>query len=157
MLRRLALTTVVSLAVLSAAAPGAMAADGPLPRPLLPLPLPLGVLQGGGGPTHLTVIVSGTGDPAADGSYELECEPAGGSHPVAQQACERLAQLPGESTDPFSPVSRNAMCTQQFGGSATARITGSWRGRSIDAAFDRTNGCEIGRWNSLRPVLPNVR
>ncbi|NED91550.1 hypothetical protein G3I76_67170 [Streptomyces sp. SID11233] len=151
--RRLALTAVVSLAVLSAAAPGAMASDGPLPRPLLPLP----VLQGTDGPTHLTVVVSGSGDPEADGSYELECEPAGGSHPVAQQACERLAQLPGESTDPFSPVSRDAMCTQQFGGPATARITGSWRGRSIDAAFDRANGCEIGRWNSLRPVLPNVR
>ncbi|MFJ4915904.1 SSI family serine proteinase inhibitor [Streptomyces sp. NPDC088726] len=153
MLRRLALTTVVSLAVLSAAAPGATASDGPLPRPLLPLHL----LQSGGGPTHLTVVVSGSGDPAADGSYELECEPAGGSHPVAEQACERLAQLPGESTNPFSPVSRDAMCTQQFGGPATARITGSWRGRSIDAAFDRANGCEIGRWNSLRPVLPNVR
>ncbi|MGC5398038.1 SSI family serine proteinase inhibitor [Streptomyces sp. DT20] len=154
--RRLALTTVVSLAVLSAAAPGAMASDGPLPRPLLSLP----VLQGADGPTrptHLTVVVSDSGDPAADGSYELECEPAGGSHPAARQACERLAQLPGESTDPFVPVSRDAMCTQQFGGAATARITGSWRGRSIDAAFDRTNGCEIGRWNSLRPVLPNVR
>lgn len=153
MLRRLALTTVVSLAVLSAAAPGAIASEGPLPRPLLPLPL----LQGADGPTHLTVVVSGSGNPEADGSYELECEPAGGSHPVAQQACERLAQLPGESTDPFTPVSRDAMCTQQFGGPATARVTGSWRGRSIDAAFDRSNGCEIGRWNSMRPVLPNVR
>lgn len=153
MLRRLALTTVVSLAVLSAAAPAATASDGPLPRPLLSLP----VLQGGDDGTHLTVVVSGSGNPEADGSYELECEPAGGSHPVAQQACERLAQLPGESTDPFTPVSRDAMCTQQFGGPATARVTGSWRGRSIDAAFDRSNGCEIGRWNSMRPVLPNVR
>lgn len=151
--RRLALTAVVSLAVLSAAAPGAMASEGPLPRPLLPLPL----LQDADGPTHLTVVVSGSGNPEADGRYELECDPAGGSHPVAQQACDRLAQLPGESTDPFAPVPRDAMCTQQFGGGATARVTGSWRGRSIDAAFDRTNGCEIGRWNSLRPVLPNVR
>lgn len=78
--RRLALTTVVSLAVLSAAAPGAMASDGPLPRPLLSLPL----LQGADGPTrptHLTVVVSGSGDPAADGSYELECEPHGRQPP----------------------------------------------------------------------------
>ncbi|ROQ81477.1 subtilase-type protease inhibitor [Streptomyces sp. NBC_01260] len=153
MLRRLALTAVVSLAALSAAAPAATASAGPLPRPLLPLPL----LQGDDGRTHLTVVVSGSGDPAADGSYELECDPAGGSHPAARQACDRLAQLPGESADPFAPVSPDAMCTQQYGGPATARVTGSWRGRSIDAAFDRTNGCEIGRWNSLRPVLPNVR
>ncbi|WP_326671166.1 SSI family serine proteinase inhibitor [Streptomyces sp. NBC_01257] len=152
MMRRLALTALVSLAALSAAAPAATAVAGPLP-----LPVPLPVLQNDDEGTHLTVVVSGSGDPAADGTYELDCEPAGGSHPVAQQACDRLAQLPGESADPFAPVSRAAMCTQQFGGPATARITGTWQGRSIDSAFDRTNGCEIGRWNSLRPVLPNVR
>lgn len=154
MLRRLALTAVLSLAALSVGAPAATASAGPLP---LPLPLPLPVLQGDDGRTQLTVVISGSGDPAADGTYELECDPAGGSHPVARQACERLAQLPGESTDPFTPVPRDAMCTQQFGGPATARITGKWQGRSIDAAFDRTNGCEIARWNGLRPVLPNVR
>ncbi|MFI6608330.1 SSI family serine proteinase inhibitor [Streptomyces sp. NPDC050507] len=152
MMRRLALTAVVSLAALSAAAPAATAVAGPLP-----LPLPLPVLQNDDAGTHLTVVVSGSGNPEADGTYELDCDPAGGSHPVAQQACDRLAQLPGESADPFAPVSRNAMCTQQFGGGATARITGTWEGRTIDSAFERTNGCEIGRWNSLRPLLPNVR
>lgn len=153
MMRRLALTAVVSLAALAAAAPGATAAAGPLPLPLLPLP----VLQNDEAGTHLTVVVSGSGNPEADGRYELECDPAGGTHPVAQQACDRLAQLPGESADPFTPVSRSAMCTQQFGGAATARITGTWQGRSVDSTFERSNGCEIARWNSLRPVLPNVR
>ncbi|MFI6860143.1 SSI family serine proteinase inhibitor [Streptomyces sp. NPDC050421] len=152
MMRRLALTAVVSLAALAAAAPGATAAAGPLP-----LPLPLSLLRNDDAGTHLTVVVAGSGNPEADGTYELECEPAGGSHPVAQQACDRLAQLPGESADPFAPVSRNAMCTQQFGGPATARITGTWQGRHVDSTFERSNGCEIGRWNSLRPVLPNVR
>lgn len=153
MMRRLALTAVVSLAALAAAAPGAAAAAGPLPLPLMPLSL----LQNDDAGTHLTVVVAGSGNPEADGTYELECDPAGGSHPVAQHACDRLAQLPGESADPFVPVSRDAMCTQQFGGPATARITGTWQGRHIDSTFERTNGCEIGRWNSLRPVLPNVR
>ncbi|MEU1436074.1 SSI family serine proteinase inhibitor [Streptomyces sp. NPDC005775] len=152
MMRRLALTAVVSLAALASAAPGATAAAGPLP---LPLPLPL--LQNDDTSTHLTVVVAGSGNPEADGTYELECDPARGSHPVARQACDRLAQLPGESADPFAPVSRNAMCTQQFGGPATARITGTWQGRPVDSTFERTNGCEIGRWNSLRPVLPNVQ
>ncbi|MEU1345614.1 SSI family serine proteinase inhibitor [Streptomyces sp. NPDC005795] len=152
MMRRLALTAVVSLAALASAAPGATAAAGPLP---LPLPLPL--LQNDDTSTHLTVVVTGSGNPEADGTYELECDPARGSHPVARQACDRLAQLPGESADPFAPVSRNAMCTQQFGGPATARITGTWQGRPVDSTFERTNGCEIGRWNSLRPVLPNVQ
>ncbi|MER5846934.1 SSI family serine proteinase inhibitor [Streptomyces sp. NPDC002012] len=150
MLRRLALTVVVSLAALSAAAPGAAAATAPLP-----LPLPL--LHADDARTRLMVTVSGTGDPAAEGVFELKCGPAGGSHPAAQQACDRLDELAAEGADPFAPVPGDAMCTQQFGGPATARVTGTWRGRSIDTAFERTNGCAISRWNGLRPVLPNVR
>ncbi|MFD3491658.1 SSI family serine proteinase inhibitor [Streptomyces sp. NPDC058690] len=163
MLRRLALTAVASFAVLSAAAPAATAATGPLPLLSLPLPLP-SALQGDDGTakTRLTVTVSDSGDREADGVYELRCLPAGGSHPVAQQACDRLAELARPTdreagTDPFRPVPADAMCTQQFGGSATARVTGIWQGQHVDASFDRTNGCEIARWNTLRPVLPNVR
>ncbi|MET8326785.1 SSI family serine proteinase inhibitor [Streptomyces sp. NPDC005181] len=160
MLRRLALTAVASLAVLSAGAPAATAATGPLP--LLPIPLP--VLQGDDATekTQLRVTVSHSGDREADGVYELRCLPAGGTHPVAQQACDRLAELAkptdrSDGKDPFRPVPSGAMCTQQFGGSATARVIGTWRGQHVDASFDRTNGCEIARWNTLRPVLPNVR
>ncbi|MFD5498115.1 SSI family serine proteinase inhibitor [Streptomyces sp. NPDC127061] len=151
MLRRLALTTVVSLAALSAVAPAAAAATGPLP-----LPLPLPVLQDDAR-TRLTITVSGTGDSAAEGSFELRCAPAGGSHPVAEQACGRLDELAGGSGDPFAPVPADALCTLQSGGPATARVTGRWQGRHIDSAFSRTNGCEISRWNNLIPVLPNVR
>ncbi|MFE7324621.1 SSI family serine proteinase inhibitor [Streptomyces sp. NPDC057565] len=159
MLRRLTLTAVTSFAVLSAAAPAATAATGHL---LLPLPLPVPALQGDdeARTTELKVTVSNSGDRAADGVYELKCSPAGGSHPVAQHACDRLAKLgepAGDGKDPFRPVPTDTMCTQQFGGSATARVTGTWHGQRVDAAFDRTNGCEIARWNNLRPVLPNVR
>ncbi|MFF2327677.1 MULTISPECIES: SSI family serine proteinase inhibitor [unclassified Streptomyces] len=153
MLRRLALTAVASLAALSAAVPVASAATGPL----LPLPLPLPLLNGDEARTRLTVTVSGAGDPSAEGVFELTCGPAGGSHPAARQACDRLEELAGEGADPFAPVPKDAMCTQQFGGPATARVTGTWRGTRIDAVFDRTNGCAIARWNGLRPVLPNVR
>lgn len=77
MLRRLALTAVASFAVLSAAAPAATAATGPLPLLSLPLPLP-SALQGddGTGKTRLTVTVSDSGDREADGVYELRCLPA---------------------------------------------------------------------------------
>ncbi|MER5683383.1 SSI family serine proteinase inhibitor [Streptomyces sp. NPDC002205] len=163
MLRRLALTAVASLAVLSAAVPAATAGTGPLP--LLPIPLPLpSALQGDDDTekTQLRVTVSDSGDREADGVYELQCLPAGGTHPVAKQACDRLAELAQPTdrngdADPFRPVPAGTMCTQQFGGSATARVTGTWRGQHVDASFDRTNGCEIARWNTLRPVLPNVR
>ncbi|MFJ2909401.1 SSI family serine proteinase inhibitor [Streptomyces sp. NPDC087228] len=150
MLRRLALTAAASLAALTAAAPAATAAGGSFP-----LPLPL--LSGDDARTRLTVTVSGSGDPAAEGVFELECGPTGGSHPAAQPACDRLEELAREGAAPFAPVPRGAMCTQQFGGPATARVTGTWRGRSIDTVFDQSNGCEISRWNNLRPVLPNVR
>ncbi|TXR96386.1 hypothetical protein EAO73_33285 [Streptomyces sp. col6] len=154
MMRRLVLTAVASLAALSAAAPAATAAASAGP---LPLPLALPLLQDDATGTRLTVVVAATGNPEADGTYELQCGPAGGSHPVARQACERLEQAEEEGVDPFAPVPGNAMCTQQYGGEATARVTGTWHGHRVDSTFKRTNGCEIARWNGLRPVLPNVR
>lgn len=42
----------------------------------------------------------------------------------------------------------------QYGGPATARITGTWAGRPVDATYDRTNGCAIARWDRMVPLLP---
>ncbi|MGW2843451.1 SSI family serine proteinase inhibitor [Streptomyces sp. NPDC001108] len=106
--------------------------------------------------TQLTITVSGSGHAGADGVFRLRCAPPGGSHPAARAACDRLDELAGRGAAPFAPVARDALCTMQFGGPATARITGTWRGRGVDAAFDRSDGCEIARWNTLRPVLPEV-
>ena len=66
-------------------------------------------------------------------------------------------QLAQEGQDPFAPVPEDQMCTQQMGGPATAHVTGTWQGGSVDATFSRTNGCEISRWQTLEPVLPNTR
>ncbi|MFF3288520.1 SSI family serine proteinase inhibitor [Streptomyces sp. NPDC003023] len=147
MLRRLVLTATASVAALVAAVPASGAAASPLP-----LPVPL--LEK---PDRLTVIVSESGNTRTDGRYELECGPAGGTHPSAESACSRLEELTREQQDPFAPVPQDRMCTQQFGGPATARITGTWQGRQVDAAFNRSNGCEISRWQTLEPVLPNTR
>ncbi|MEU0134904.1 SSI family serine proteinase inhibitor [Streptomyces sp. NPDC006296] len=156
MLRRIALTAVASLAALSAAAPAATAF-----APLVPLP-PLPVLQGDRATaqdmeTRLTVTVSESGNPAADGVFELECGPAGGSHPAAQRACDLLDEAAEEGDNPFVATDRNAMCTLQAGGPAAARVQGTWQGETIDARFSRANGCEISRWNNLVPVLPTAR
>jgi hypothetical protein len=43
-----------------------------------------------------------------------------------------------------------------YGGPATARVTGMWQGRGVDASFERTDGCEIARWNALVPALPDL-
>ncbi|MFF3326109.1 SSI family serine proteinase inhibitor [Streptomyces sp. NPDC002889] len=149
MLRHLVLTAIVSAAALTGAAPAAAAGS--------PLPLPLEPVLDGRVPDRLTLVVAATGNPRTDGTYELECGPAGGSHPSAQSACARLDQLAREGRDPFAPVPERQMCTQQSGGPANARITGTWQGRHVDASFSRANGCEISRWKSLEPVLPNTR
>ncbi|WP_455358382.1 SSI family serine proteinase inhibitor [Streptomyces sp. SYSU K21746] len=146
MLRRLALTAVASVAALSAAPSAAWAAG--------PLPLPLPLLHT---PDRLTVTVDETGNPKADGTYELRCGPAGGTHPEAQRACDRLEELAEEGTDPFAPASPGEMCTQMYGGPATARVFGTWQGRQVDATFDRKNGCGVSRWNAMEPVLPSAR
>ncbi|WP_326698730.1 subtilase-type protease inhibitor [Streptomyces sp. NBC_01754] len=159
MLRRLTLTAVASLAALTTAAPAATAVT-----PLLPLP-PLPVLQHDrllsrsdpSGQTRLTVTVSESGNPTADGTFELKCGPAGGSHPEAQRACDLLDEAVDSGKNPFVPTERNAMCTMQAGGPAAARVEGTWHGQPVDARFSRANGCEISRWNNLVPVLPSAR
>ncbi|MDN3297504.1 SSI family serine proteinase inhibitor [Streptomyces ficellus] len=146
MLRRLVLTSAASLAALVAAAPAA-AAGGPLPLPLL------------AGPDSLTVTVKNSGNPMADGTFELTCgvRSAEGTHPKAKGACDRLEELAQEGRDPFAPVATSQMCTQQHGGDATAHVTGTWQGQDVDAHFQRTNGCEIARWDTLKPLLPMAR
>ncbi|MFJ7413083.1 SSI family serine proteinase inhibitor [Streptomyces sp. NPDC098077] len=191
MLRRLALTAVVSLAALATAVPASIAtasgpvSSGPTPaavptsgpfaaaRPALgplPMPIPLpGFLEGGGGKdadgtsevlTRLTVSVENTGVAGADGTFELECGPTGGSHPQGQAACDRLAEAGATRAgrqELFRPTPEGTMCTMIHGGDATARIVGTWEGRAVDTTASRRDGCEIARWNSLVPVLPDVR
>ncbi|GGZ05025.1 hypothetical protein CP967_16570 [Streptomyces nitrosporeus] len=157
MLRRLTLTAVVSLAALSASAPAATALTPLVPLP--PLPFLLGDWPAGGtdSGTRLTVTVSESGNPAANGTFELECDPAAGSHPAAQRACDLLDRAAEAGENPFVPTDRNAMCTMQVGGPAAARVEGTWQGEPVDARFSQANGCEISRWNNLVPLLPSAR
>ncbi|MEU4168066.1 SSI family serine proteinase inhibitor [Streptomyces sp. NPDC026665] len=104
---------------------------------------------------RLTVTVAGVGG-GADGTFELECHPAGGTHPHAAEACDRLDRMTTWGKDTFAPVPRDSMCTMVYGGPATAHVTGTWAGRPVDARYDRSNGCEISRWNALVPVLPGT-
>lgn len=105
---------------------------------------------------QLTVTVTGTGDFASDGTYSLDCHPAGGTHRRAADACAELDRRTRWGSDPFAPVPLDANCTMMYGGPETARITGTWAGRPVDATFNRSNGCEMERWDNLVPVLPAV-
>ena len=104
---------------------------------------------------HLTVTVRHAGD-GRDGTYELTCHPGAGSHPDVSGACQSLDRNTRWGRDTFAPVAPGTACTMLYGGPATAHVTGTWAGRPVDATYDRSNGCEIGRWNRMVPLLPDL-
>lgn len=90
---------------------------------------------------------------AGDGRWStvtLRCDPTGGTHPRKSRACTTLLTA---GRGALAPVPADRMCTQQYGGPQRARITGTWRGKKVDARFDRTDGCQIARWNRLDAVF----
>jgi len=99
----------------------------------------------------LTVEVS-EGEGAPERTWELTCDPEGGSHPDAAAACDTLLELGREQA--VGPVPADMQCTQIYGGPQVARVTGTWDGEQVDARFDRTDGCQISRWDALQPLLP---
>ncbi|MGH3312214.1 MAG: SSI family serine proteinase inhibitor [Streptomyces sp.] len=105
---------------------------------------------------QLRFTVTDSGNREDDGTYRLECNPAGGSHPRARAACEVLTSESNSGRHPFGPVPTSANCTLMYGGPATAHVVGVWHGREVDATFRRTDGCEIERWDALVPALPRT-
>ncbi len=104
---------------------------------------------------HLTVTVRHAGDDR-DGTYELRCHPDGGSHPRAEEACRAVDRNTRWGRDTFAPVPEGEVCTMRYGGPATAHVTGTWSGRPVDATYDRSNGCQIARWDRFVPLLPDL-
>jgi len=99
------------------------------------------------------LVVLDRGDGTEPERYTLTClGTPEGDHPDPAAAC---AHLQG-AEDLFAPLPEDVMCTEQYGGPETARITGRWHGQPVDAEFSRTDGCRIGQWEALGPVLPPV-
>lgn len=83
--------------------------------------------------------------------WTLTCEPAGGSHPDAEQACADLAA----QGLPLAPLPTDAFCSQVFGGPQTATVRGTYRGEPVDLTLSRTDGCRIAQWDRLGALLPS--
>ena len=47
-------------------------------------------------------------------------------------------------------------CTQIYGGPQEADVRGVFRGRPVEAHFDRGNGCEIARWDKVQFLFPGT-
>ncbi|CAL9492769.1 SSI family serine proteinase inhibitor [Streptomyces sp. enrichment culture] len=145
-LRRLLVTAGASLAAVGSLAAAAPSYAGAVPSPAAPP-------QGREG-DRLTVTVRDAGR-GVDGTYVVRCRPSGGSHRDPAGACRALERNTQWGKDPFAAVPDGSVCTMQYGGPATAHVRGVWAGRPVDARFDRSNGCEIDRWNRLVPLLPS--
>jgi hypothetical protein len=80
----------------------------------------------------------------------LRDPPDGGDHP---RPAEALAALDAVDGDPFAPVPPGTIATMIYGGPETATVRGVWRGRPVDAEFNRTDGAQIHRWDRLAALL----
>ena len=99
--------------------------------------------------SELTIVLDdGSG---AKTTWQLNCAPAGGTHPDPEAACQALTDH-GATALPAVP--KDQMCTQQYGGPETATISGTWQGQPVNSTLSRKNGCEISRWDALKDVFP---
>jgi hypothetical protein len=100
--------------------------------------------------TALTIVVWPQGLDGPSDRWTLRCGPTGGTLPARAAACRKLNSFAAG----FRPIPKDVVCTDIYGGPQVARITGRYKGRRIWVRFARRNGCEIARWDRLRPLLP---
>ncbi len=102
--------------------------------------------------TALTITVWPQGLDGPSDRWTLRCGPTGGTLPARVAACRKLSSL----SAPFTPIGKDRVCTEIYGGPGVARVTGWFRGRKLWVEFRRRNGCEIDRWERVRPLLPRA-
>lgn len=100
--------------------------------------------------TELTIRVS---DGKTSRTASLTCDPTGGTHANAAEACKFLAAGAEQGADPFAPVPGDRACAEVYGGPDTATVIGVWNGQKIDATFSRTDACQSARWDQAAPLL----
>jgi hypothetical protein len=71
----------------------------------------------------------------------LTCNPTGGLHPEAGQAC---AILRSTGADPAKIKPAQLMCMMLYA-PVTAQLTGTWRGTRVKWSHRYGNGCEMTR------------
>lgn len=100
---------------------------------------------GGGTDTDLTFRLDPDGPGGAEAQEATVTCPGGD-----EEACATIDVLPD---DPAAPTPSNQACTEVYGGPDTLTVNGTLRGETVAGAFDRTNGCEIQRFDQFADVL----
>lgn len=57
----------------------------------------------------------------------------------------------------FRAISAERACTAIYGGPETATVRGTFEDDLVDASFSQQNGCELGRWKQMVPVLKALK
>ncbi|VXC24699.1 Subtilisin inhibitor-like [Arthrobacter sp. 9V] len=108
----------------------------------------------GAGNAELSITLLETPE-AAPQTFTLVCTggtPAAESkHPSAADACSTIKDSPSILSP--APTRTDQACTMQYGGPATAKVTGSVDGKEVTASFKRTDGCQIALWDAAKSVL----
>lgn len=128
-------------------------AESSVPAPS-PAPATLPPAGQGEGDAELAITVTpAEGEP--DLNYTLVCESgaplAESEHPDPGKACAAIKANAGILAPPTQD--EDLVCTEQYGGPQKATVTGMVDGVPVDAAFARTNGCDISSWDAAADIL----
>jgi hypothetical protein len=91
-----------------------------------------------------------TSSKGRQGSWSVKCYPARGSHPNVNSSCAFL-KIKSNRGMLAGVVSDN--CLEVYGGAANARVRGVLYGKRIDLDFDRSNSCNIQKWDQIVTLL----
>ncbi|MDR6640307.1 SSI family serine proteinase inhibitor [Paenarthrobacter nitroguajacolicus] len=108
----------------------------------------------GQGNAELSITLRETPEAAAK-TFTLVCadgKPAAESkHPSPAEACATIKNSPAILSP--APPRTDQACTMQYGGPATAKVTGAVDGKEVSASFNRTDGCQIALWDAAKSIL----
>lgn len=127
-----------SVAAAAALAAGASEAVAAAP---VPGPRPAAGSYGGGATPGARLTLTYMAEAGFAAAVKLTCDPAGGGHPEAAQAC---ATLRTAGADPEKIKPAPVMCMMIYS-PITAEITGVWRGAPVRWTHTYGNKCEMLR------------
>ncbi|WP_186762770.1 SSI family serine proteinase inhibitor [Lentzea tibetensis] len=70
---------------------------------------------------------------------QLKCEPPGGTHQSAEEACDRIAEAEGDFNN-LPGRSDSVLCTMEFN-ETTVAARGKWRGKRVSYRETFANPC----------------